>query len=162
MLTEASSVVAQLVVAVILYIFAYWYSLQFAVSLNDCKTRACNAIHRAHEKCLCNLAPIDFSALRGGQYYIGEMTEEKRKSLRGCAMTFWSASHFCLYFALGFFAPSLFWLTFSTGVAFEFYENMQFDCHDVLDVAYNTAGFIAGRACNRALARVDIVRAPPQ
>jgi len=152
MLDENSSRIAQFTVAIILYILAYWYSLKFAVALNDCHTDACNKLRRAHESCLCHVR-ANLSPLRGDQYYIGAMDAKKREELNGCAMTFWSASHFYLYLLLGFFAPALFWETFIAGVGFEIYEKYAFDCHDVLDVMYNSAGFLLGRAANRLVTR---------
>jgi hypothetical protein len=79
------------------------------------------------------------------------MTPEKSRELNTCLTTFWSASHFALYLALGMFAPSLFWQTFAIGATFEFYEKYAFDCHDVLDVAYNSAGFLIGKMARRAI-----------
>jgi hypothetical protein len=103
-----------------------------------------------HETCLCQ-SNIDFSALRGDHYYIGAMTPAKKRELRGCVTTFWSASHFVLYTALGFCAPDLFWQTFAIGVIFELYEKITFSCNDALDIAYNSTGFLFGRAINHAI-----------
>lgn len=152
MISESTNLIAQYIVLVILYICAYWYSLKFAVALNDCHTPQCERLRAAHEGCMCH-ANVDLSPIRGGHYYIGTMNAEKQARLNGCVTTFWSASHFALYTALGFFAPSLFWPTFAIGVGFEFYEKYAFDCHDVLDVAYNSCGFLVGRALNRFVNR---------
>jgi hypothetical protein len=82
---------------------------------------------------------------RGDNYLIGIEDPVKNERMKNCLVTFWGVAHFALYFVLGVAAPDMFWETFAIGVGFEIYENYKFDCHDVLDVGLNSAGFLLGR-----------------
>lgn len=75
---------------------------------------------------------------------------ENKEKINTCLGTGWSALHFLLYFILGFLAPKLLWLTLIIGVLFEVFESFV-DCHDLLDVAYNTGGAVAGAALRMAV-----------
>jgi hypothetical protein len=83
--------------------------------------------------------------LRGGNYWIS-VTEDQRikRSSRYCLMTTWAITHIVLYAIIGFLFPTLFWPTFMIGVAYEVMEWITFDCHDVLDLVWNSIGFLIG------------------
>ena len=72
------------------------------------------------------------------------MDTDKQDQLKYCFITFWGLSHFIMYSFLGFFAPKLFFETFTLGVVFEGIEADLFDCQDGLDILLNTTGFIFG------------------
>ena len=65
-----------------------------------------------------------------------------------CLVTIWSFTHIVLYMILGFFCPALFWLTFIIGIFFEIGECIFADCHDVMDLVYNSLGFGIGKLLN--------------
>lgn len=141
------SLTAQYIIVIILYIVAYIYSIHFAVTITGRKDGTYGKINNMHESCIIG-CPSDANILtqyRGKNYYIGGTDGEKQSMLNSCLATFWSFSHFLLYSAIGFLAPDLFWDTFFIGVMFEAYESWAFDCHDLMDIVYNTSGFIVGR-----------------
>lgn len=139
---------AEYLIAIILYLCAYIYALQFAVSIQNCETDTCKDIKAVHESCLFGCPDGTSSLLtkfRGGNYYIGASKETNSKQ-GDCLATFWSGTHFMLYLLLGIFCPNLFWQTFAFGAAFEVYEYYEYDCADPLDILFNTTGFLIGRA----------------
>ena len=76
----------------------------------------------------------------GKNKYMDNNTED----MRYCFLSGWSLSHLFTYMLLGYFCPSLFWVTFIIGTFFETFECIAFDCHDILDILCNTAGFGIG------------------
>lgn len=134
----------QYIITIFLYILAYAYALKFAVWAQTCPKPWCKSLVKAQESCLLSRKGMKYNG-RGNNYYIGVMDAAKKQRLQSCVATFWSLAHFILYFGLGFFAPSLFWPTFFLGAAFEVYEYKAYLCHDLLDVFYNSAGFLVGR-----------------
>lgn len=61
-----------------------------------------------------------------------------------CFMTSWAITHLILYAIIGFFFPKMFWTAFLVGVLFELSEWFLLDCHDVLDLFWNSLGFFIG------------------
>src|ERR1700758_4604156 len=119
---------AQYIIAIILYIVTWFYSIVFAVSIGK-RQRGANPLadelDALHHTCIISgTSPL--ADLRGNNYYIDEI-----QSCAGeCAVTFWGASHFALYTLFGIFTPDLFWETFLAGIVFEYYEYRSFQCHD--------------------------------
>lgn len=103
-------------------------------------------MNSVHESCLLNTCKFDTckNNLRGLNYYIDNTDKDKQIKLHNCLITFWGFTHFLLYFILGLLYPKYFWQTFFIGAGFELYEKLRYDCHDVLDIVLNTAGFILG------------------
>lgn len=118
--------------------------MKFAVWAQTCNKPWCKKMVAVQEKCLLSCKGMKYGG-RGDNYYIGVMDSAKKIKLQSCIATFWSFAHFTLYFFLGMFAPSLFWVTFFLGAAFEVYEYKAYLCHDLLDVFYNSAGFLVGQ-----------------
>lgn len=114
---------------------AYIYSIILAPKLINNEK-----INNIHESCfinckynICNLSS------RGDNYYINSSkTSEK------CMMTFWGFTHVLLYTILGFLFPDMFIQLFLLGIIFEIYEKYKFDCHDTLDIYFNTIGLLIG------------------
>lgn len=88
-----------------------------------------------------------------------EQKEVLKNNSKHCLLTIWGLTHFILYFLLGIFAPDYFWLSFSISIAFEYYENLKWDCHDMFDILLNTIGLFAGYYTGRYLC-TDIVDNP--
>jgi glycopeptide antibiotics resistance protein len=92
---------------------------------------------------------------RGIQYYFNghlDDMDEKKTILykrKYCVVTFWSMSHIILYALIGFFCPSLFLLTFALGVIWEGVEKKFCNCHDLIDIIYNSLGFGIGYMINK-------------
>lgn len=78
--------------------------------------------------------------LRGPQYTL--TGNEPKKEF--CLVTTWGVSHFIMYAVIGYMFPQFFWESFAIGVAFEGLEWATLECHDVLDIAWNTFGFVFG------------------
>lgn len=132
--------VAQSLIAALLYILAYLYAIEVAPRLLQ---DSANVMNEVHETCFVqNFLPNKALSLRGNKYIIGD--PESSSALDNCLITFWGTSHYMLYFFLGYWCPALFWPTFVIGVGFEVYEYVQYDCADALDIAFNTIGFLSG------------------
>lgn len=82
---------------------------------------------------------------RGKNYYLTVIEEETMDIEKNCLFTVWALCHFILYTFLGFFAPERFWETLLIGSLFEIFENLSADCHDALDLTWNSLGFMFGR-----------------
>ena len=132
-------------VMALLYFLAYLYCIPFAVWAT--KRPELSKLNAAHEDCLFGLCvpsvQATLQATRGKKYIITEGENSDR--LKSCLVTFWSFSHFLLYFVLGLVLPHMFLEVFFIGLAFELYEYKKFQCHDALDILFNTTGFLAGR-----------------
>lgn len=92
---------------------------------------------------------------RGKGYFLlngKQSSDEERENLKYCFFTMWSAIHIILYTLLGFFCPSLFLVTLCIGIVFEIIECCTFDCHDILDIIYNSSGFGIGYGLHQLFA----------
>ena len=134
----------QFIAMLIVYIIAYIYAIEVAVFIQSCDDDICKSINKVQQSCIINIDGSDFSCLRGENYFIGDMDKEKAERLKSCPFTFWSFTHFFLYFILGIVCPSLFIPTFIIGILFEYYEYKELNCHDMLDILWNTSGFVLG------------------
>jgi hypothetical protein len=95
----------------------------------------------ALNRCYIKAAPgakIDW--LKGEGY----CPEKNGRKPQGCVMTGWSLAHVLLWYVAGVALPRLWWASWITGVAFEFFEYAAYDCHDVLDILWNSAGLMLG------------------
>lgn len=140
--------VTSVLIVFTLYLIAYVYSLEVAPRLAKCHGGMGASMNDVHESCFLAsdyMKDYSDSPLRGKSYYIG-VGDEKNAAVKRCAVTFWGASHYVLYFLLGLLVPDAFWETFIIGVAFEVYEYHKFDCHDAIDIALNSLGFVTGAA----------------
>lgn len=95
---------------------------------------------------------------RGSKYYVLTLDKEKRErenhlfenekdivhKRRYCLMTMWAFTHMWLYLIIGFYCPKLFFASFFVGVLFEYFEGYFFQCHDALDIVFNSLGFLIG------------------
>ena len=84
--------------------------------------------------------PSKLGRFRGRNYFL---TPEGRHS-GYCLVTSWAITHIALYAILGFMFPERFWETLAVGVLFEGVEWIALDCHDMLDVIWNSMGFCLG------------------
>lgn len=83
--------------------------------------------------------------LRGGNYWISVTDDQKiKRNSRYCLVTTWALTHVILYAIIGFLFPNMFWLTFMIGLLYEVMEWVLLDCHDVLDLGWNSIGFLIG------------------
>ncbi len=98
-------------------------------------------------ECLC-LSDTKISklltSLRGEEYYL---TRDKYKDNKHCLVSIWAFTHVVLYAMIGFFCPDLFYPSLIIGILFELGERI-FNCHDILDVIFNTIGFGIGYQVN--------------
>jgi hypothetical protein len=89
--------------------------------------------------------PSKLGRIRGMNYFL---TPAGRHS-GYCLVTSWAVSHILLYVVLGFMFPDRFWETFAIGALFEGVEWLTLDCHDLLDLVWNSLGFLIGYWLNR-------------
>lgn len=85
---------------------------------------------------------------RGKNYYLNKTNNTNNIDsdvTPNCMLTIWGLSHVILYMILGWFVPDKFWETLLIGIAFEFLEKWSYDCHDILDIMWNSVGFLIGR-----------------
>ena len=88
---------------------------------------------------------------RGRNYYLNNANGVDKDVTPNCMLTIWGLSHVILYMILGWFVPDMFWETFFIGIAFEYLEKNTFDCHDILDIMWNSIGFLIGKYFRRFL-----------
>ncbi len=97
-----------------------------------------------YEACFINIPHENtkkITQLRGKVYNV---VKPNHPGYDHCVMTFWNFTHLLLYTAIGFFCPDLFVETMVAGFIFELAEYQVFDCHDALDLFYNSLGFYIG------------------
>ena len=94
-----------------------------------------------------NLSKL-LTSSRGTEYYL---TSEKYKKIynKNCLVSIWAFTHIFLYMMIGFFCPNLFFPSLIVGILFELGEKVFYNCHDVLDVIFNTIGFGIGYQINK-------------
>ena len=92
-------------------------------------------------KCKGQLCQLCSHACRGSNYTLDDESED----LYQCLVTGYSFLHVVLYFFLGLLTPYLLPYVLLVGVGWELFEK-RMECHDQMDVAYNTIGFILGGA----------------
>lgn len=136
----------QYIYVILLYVIVSIANLLYIFCIAPCTNKFCVFINNMQQQCVIKTDDsLEFlTAARGGNYLTSAAEKEKVQKLKTCPVTFWSTTHFILYFLLGAGAPQLFWETFTVGVIFEIFE-YSFDCHDVLDIFINTSGFLLGR-----------------
>ena len=85
---------------------------------------------------------------RGSEYYL---TSEKYKKIhnKNCLVSIWAFTHIFLYMMIGVYCPNLFFPSLMVGILFEIGEKVFYNCHDVLDVIFNTVGFGIGYQINK-------------
>ena len=136
--------------ALILYSLAYIYCFHFAAKIENIRSGVIGQINNVHTSCIQSCLPSNkicnkFSNLKGKKYYTNSRDETKNTEVHKCYSTFYNFTHFLLYFLLGIFSPNCFKETLAIGIAFELIEREYFHCEDVLDILYNTMGFICGK-----------------
>lgn len=108
-------------------------------------------IRKIFDHCFISSPPTLYNFVknyRGSNYYLRpqiEYTEDQQR----CLYTSWALTHTILYFIIGFILPDLFWQSLIVGIIFEYLEDWQHDCHDILDVVWNSIGFILGAGFRR-------------
>ena len=137
----------QIIVILILYIIAYVYSIVFAPSIAGKKDGILGYVNDIHKTSLISLDGAEvLTQWRGDNYYISDMSDELAAKLKTCLLSAWGAMHIFLYTFIGYFAPDYFWETFVVGAAFEWYECLEYNCEDPLDLAWNSIGFMMGKS----------------
>lgn len=134
-----------------LFVFAYVYSLVLSPKIIYKENWPWNKINSVHRSCLvsfqdCRICEI-LTQYRGDNYFIESIVYD----LSNCLATFWSVTHFVFFAVLGFIEPLLFWTFFLIGVGFESMEYYVLDCHDWLDIGYNTLGLLTGMFLHKLL-----------
>ena len=87
------------------------------------------------------IARINARQGKGSLFLVKMHTNRNNAKLKYCILNSWSVAHVVLYSVIGYFCPSLFWLTFFIGVSYEIIEYYTFDCHNIFDIFYNSLGF---------------------
>ena len=98
------------------------------------------------------------TSTRGKKYYTisgnkksinAEDDKKFEKNQEYCLVSLWALTHTYLYIIIGFFCPNLFIESLIIGALFEYFEKVKWDCHDGLDVIFNSFGFIIGYLLNK-------------
>lgn len=120
-----------------------------------------DGLHKlSHECIILQESPLTklLTSVRGSKYYTLTLNQETRASenraseldadmmhkRRYCLMTLWAFTHVWLYIIIGFYCPKLFLASFFVGILFECFEGYFFQCHDLLDIGFNSLGFFIG------------------
>jgi hypothetical protein len=90
---------------------------------------------------------------RSSNYFINDMIKEKvpeNKEQReiyqkSCILSSWGVSHYVLYMIFGIIAPTYLKTSIFIGIFFEIVEHYAWKCGDILDVLWNTVGFLTGQ-----------------
>jgi hypothetical protein len=138
----------QWIMLFLLYFLSYLYCLPFAIAITHDHRWYYQQLNKVHQSCLIDCSNVvnpptyetykNWLNWKGKNYFIG-------CGSTNCLVTFWTLTHGMLYTGIGYFCPDLFWPSFSIGIAFEIFEKYQYECHDALDILFNTAGFELGR-----------------
>jgi hypothetical protein len=80
---------------------------------------------------------------------IEKQNKNEKDNHKYCILSLWALTHIFLYMLIGFFCPDLFIPSFLIGVIYEIVEKYSFECHDALDIFYNSLGFGIGFAINK-------------
>ena len=128
--------------------------------INDCLTsEQCsmkNNLHDFSTTCLLSIdgSPGEFltSGRAANYFWQNDMNPDDETSKKinynylnkNCILSSWALTHFFMYLILGFICPQFFSVFIASSVLFEIYEHYKWDCHDVLDVVWNTLGLIIG------------------
>jgi VanZ family protein len=87
---------------------------------------------------------------RGNNYYLRNNDGTKKDNNKQCLLTGWGISHFFMYFTMGFLWPDKFQVALYIGMMYEILES-GLECHDILDIFWNSTGFLVGSYFNRLL-----------
>jgi uncharacterized protein YacL len=107
------------------------------------------------------------TSTRGSNYYTisdihisKDLTEEEKlehkNKHKNCLISVWAFTHVFLYIIIGFYCPNLFIQCFILGAFFELVEKKLGDCHDALDVIFNSIGFVIGYHINKYIFKQKI------
>lgn len=84
--------------------------------------------------------------------YLHMLTKEEKEQLSNkhkySVFTYWHLVHIWHYIGLGIFAPRLLPFVIVFGILFELFELKTCNCHDPLDILYNSLGFGIGVLLN--------------
>ena len=99
----------------------------------------------------CHIKCPSCPKLRGENYFTYKTDPNyKRLNEENCILNNWHISHFVLHFFIGFFTQNIL-LSLAGGIGVELYEYWRYDCHDILDIIYNTLGALMGIALRKFL-----------
>jgi hypothetical protein len=141
----------QIIILCLLYIIGYIYAIHYGIlvtKLADTNPVAAKieAIHTS------SWGGQNFlTGGRGANYIIGKPPTGGVDG-GSQAITFWGMSHFALYALIGAMCPGMFWPSLFVGIGFEAYECKKYNCEDLLDIALNTSGFLAGMGIRQVFA----------
>lgn len=79
---------------------------------------------------------------------VDNVEEDDIYACGNCLVTSWNLSHFVMYLLMGYLFPNIFFETLIIGIIFEFIESRA-DCYDVLDVVFNSSGYLIGVMINK-------------
>lgn len=119
-----------------------------------------DGLYKYTHECLysCNSPITSFLTSTRGKNYYGMTDEsdqtsspEERAKIekKDCLVSVWAFTHIFLYIIIGFYCPDLFFPTLLIGIFFEYAEKLYSNCHDALDVVFNSIGFGIGYKINK-------------
>lgn len=138
-----------ILIILLILTFAYLYAIAFAPLIENINDDSFfGKIANLNKSCFYNCSSKKCKKIikinRGRQYFIS-IPESEQEHISGCIVTFWSFTHFIMYFILTLLVPSFYIEFFFLGIVFEIYEHYHFNCQDVGDIYFNTLGIVLGK-----------------
>jgi len=154
----STKIYTHLFILFIICIFAYYYAVVFAPSIENIRDNNSiwGKLNKIHKSCImyCPFQTSNYHKLRGSTYFIGDdFTEEEKKMLHGCIITFWNLTHLLMYIPFGYLLPDYFVEVMCLGLFFELYECHKYNCQDMTDLVMNFFGFVIGKTIRTVLQR---------
>ena len=145
---EISILVLSLFIIFVIVTLIYCFSI--APALANRKDELSQKITEINESCIFGCGKCTkYTKIRGKDYFINSMDKKKEEQIKRCVLTFWNLTHYLTYIIVGYIFPSMFIESMSIGIAFEYFEYLRYDCHDLLDCFYNALGFLTGQFLRR-------------
>lgn len=143
-------------VVIIIFLLCFVYSFHIATNpnipiylkkLNHSCVYGCNInINKCSNSNKCSNIILP----RGKSYIIEDIDYITKNKLDNCSFTSWNLSHYLMYTIVTALCPEFALHFFTLGVLFEGYEWAVYDCHDMMDIAANTAGIGTGLLISKA------------
>ncbi len=138
------------------------YATLIIIKISEKKHKFGNSLYNLIQDCVIYIKhPVvaKLTSMRGKNNFTVNDVEKnlknkiKQKNAKNndkyCLLSLWALTHIFLYMLIGFFCPDLFIPSFIIGVIYEIVEKYALDCHDVLDIFYNSLGFGIGFGINK-------------
>jgi hypothetical protein len=91
----------------------------------------------------CHLPVCEWlTQFRGRRYFL--TNGDGNGKVKYCMLSLWGVLHFVLFVLIGLFVPNIGWEVLGASLVYEGGEYVLYQCHDLLDVGINMAGYLVG------------------